>query len=102
MPLEFTRSAPLSIGVELEVKPEITESMIEINSAVNTRHDELLEELLRTRDAIVMAAERLNVAVAGGGSHPFHKWKERRIFPGERFQHISTLYGYLAKQFTVF
>src|SRR5258708_32428846 len=132
MPLEFTRSAPLSIGVELElmvlnthdfnlvrgapdllarlekvelegeVKPEITESMIEMNSAVNTRHDELLEELLRTRDAIVMAAERLNVAVAGGGSHPFHKWKERRIFPGERFQHISTLYGYLAKQFTVF
>src|SRR5258708_21846582 len=132
MPLEFTRSAPLSIGVELElmvlnthdfnlvrgapdllarlekvelegeVKPEITESMIEINSAVNTRHDELLEELLRTRDAIVMAAERLNVAVAGGGSHPFHKWKERRIFQGERFQHISTLYGYLAKQFTVF
>jgi carboxylate-amine ligase len=132
MPLEFTRSASLSIGVELElmvlnthdfnlvrgapdllarlekvdlegeVKPEITESMIEINSAVNTRYDELLEELVHVRDAIVIAAERLNVAVAGGGSHPFHKWKERRIFQGERFQHISTLYGYLAKQFTVF
>src|SRR5471030_2263614 len=132
MPLEFTTSAPLSIGVELElmvlnthdhnlvrgapdllarldkvelegeVKPEITESMIEVNSSVNTRHDELLAELRDVRDAIVVAADRLNVAVAGGGSHPFHKWAERRIFPTERFQRVSELYGYLAKQFTVF
>jgi carboxylate-amine ligase len=132
MPLEFTASNPLSMGVELElmvlnthdynlvrgapdllarldkvelrgeVKPEITESMIEVNSAVNTRYDELLAELVHVRDAIVVAAERLNVAVAGGGAHPFHKWKEQRIFPTERFQRVSNLYGYLAKQFTVF
>jgi carboxylate-amine ligase len=132
MPLDFKPSEPLTVGIELElmvlnrhdynlvrgapdllarlekvdlegeVKPEITESMIEINSAVNRRYDELLEELKRVRDAIVVAADRLNIAVAGGGSHPFHKWAERRIFPTERFQRVSTLYGYLAKQFTVF
>jgi carboxylate-amine ligase len=62
----------------------------------------LLAELTHVRDAIVVAAQRLNVAVAGGGSHPFHKWKEQRIFPTERFQRVSSLYGYLAKQFTVF
>jgi carboxylate-amine ligase len=132
MPLDFTASDPLTLGVELElmvlnthdynlvrgapdllarlekvdlageVKPEITESMIEINSAVNTNYADLLDELVRVRDAIVIAAERLNVAVAGGGSHPFHKWREQRIFPTERFQRVSALYGYLAKQFTVF
>jgi glutamate---cysteine ligase / carboxylate-amine ligase len=132
MPLEFAASEPLTLGVELElmvlnthdynlvrgapdllarlekvdlageVKPEITESMIEVNSAVNASYAQLLDELVRVRDAIVIAAERLNVAVAGGGSHPFHKWSERRIFPAERFQRVSALYGYLAKQFTVF
>jgi carboxylate-amine ligase len=132
MPLEFKASTPLSIGVELElmvvnthdynlvrgapdllarlekveldgeVKPEITESMIEVNSSVNTNYDDLRRELKNVRDAIVVAAQRLNVAVAGGGAHPFHKWKERRIFPTERFQRVSALYGYLAKQFTVF
>src|SRR3982750_760890 len=132
MPLQFSASEPLSLGAELElmvlnthdynlvrgapdllarlekadlageVKPEITESMIEVNSAVNASYAELFDELVRVRDAIVVAAERLNVAVAGGGSHPFHKWKERRIFPTERFQHVHNLYGYLAKQFTVF
>jgi carboxylate-amine ligase len=132
MPLDFKSSEPLTIGIELElmvlnrhdynlvrgapdllarlekvqlegeVKPEITESMIEINSAVNRRYDTLLGGLQRVRDAIGTAADRLNVAVAGGGSHPFHKWSEQRIFPTERFQRVSGLYGYLAKQFTVF
>jgi len=90
------------VPLDGEVKPEITESMIEVNSAVNRHYNELLAELMRVRDAIVVAAERLNIAIAGGGSHPFHKWKERRIYKGERFQHVHNLYGYLAKQFTVF
>jgi len=132
MPLEFNRSDPLTFGIELElmvlnthnydlargaadilqrlakmqlpgeVKPEITESMIEINSAVCRKYPELLEQIIVIRNAIVSTAERLNLAVAGGGSHPFHRWNERRIFPTERFQHVSSLYGYLAKQFTVF
>src|SRR5436190_1712115 len=132
MPLDFTVSEPLTFGVELElmvlnthdynlgrgatdllnrlekvklegaVKPEITESMIELNSAVQKRYEDLLAELVRTRDAVVAAADKLNLAVAGGGAHPFHKWSERRIAPGERFEHVSKLYGYLAKQFTVF
>jgi carboxylate-amine ligase len=132
MPLEFTRSEPLTFGVELElmvlnthdynltrgaadllprldkkklpgeVKPEITESMIEINSAVNRRYSDLLSQLVTVRDAIVATADRLNLEVAGGGSHPFHRWHERRIYPTERFKRVSSLYGYLAKQFTVF
>src|ERR1700741_5321997 len=115
MPLEFKRSEPLTFGVELElmvlntrdynlargahdlldrlekvdhpgeVKPEITESMIEVNSGVHRRYGELLDELRRTRDAIVNEAGRLNLAIAGGGAHPFHKWSERRIFDTERF-----------------
>ena len=85
-----------------EIKPEITESMIEINSSVHTRYDELLVELKQIRDAVVQAATRLNLRIAGGGSHPFHKWSERRIYPTERFRHLLEVYGYLAKQFTVF
>src|SRR5687768_10185266 len=85
-----------------EVKPEITESMIEVNSLVNRRYDQLLEEMILIRDGIVATAEKLNLAVAGGGAHPFHRWNERRIYPTERFEHVSSLYGYLAKQFTVF
>ena len=130
--IAFTPSAPLTLGVELElqlvntrdcdltraasdmlalidknphageIKPEITESMIEISTGVHTRHDALLAELCEIRKTLVAAADQLNVRVAGGGAHPFQHWSDRRIFDRPRFQHVSQLYGYLAKQFTVF
>ena len=129
---EFKRSAPFTLGVELElqilnsrdynlardaadliellgkmehpgaVRPEITESMIEINTSIQTTHYSLVRELRAIRDAVARAAQRLNVRVAGGGSHPFHELGDRRIYPTERFKHILDLYGYLAKQFTIF
>ncbi len=130
--LDFKSSSAFSIGTELElqilnsrdynlardagdliglleknghpgaVKPEITESMIELNSSVHQRHESLVAELRELRDAVVRSAERLNVRIAGGGSHPFHNWNDRRIYPTERFKQILDLYGYLAKQFTIF
>ena len=130
--LSFTPSAPLSLGVELElqlvrphdldlardadellrrlakrklpgaVKPEITESMIELNSSVHRDSPSLLAELETMRAALLQEARVLNVRIAGGGSHPFHDWADRRIYPNERFLHVVERYGYLAKQFTVF
>ena len=84
------------------IKPEITESMIELNSSIHLSHESLLVELKQIRDALAQAAVQLNLRIAGGGSHPFHKWSERRIYPTERFKHLLEVYGYLAKQFTVF
>ncbi|HEV7478329.1 MAG TPA: YbdK family carboxylate-amine ligase [Burkholderiales bacterium] len=128
----FTASPGMSLGVELElqlvrphdldlardagdllarlekrklpgaVKPEITESMIELNSSVHERCSGLALELDLMRRAVVEEAGVLNVRISGGGAHPFHDWTDRRIYPNERFRYIVERYGYLAKQFTVF
>jgi carboxylate-amine ligase len=130
--LPFKPSQPLTLGVELElqivntrdynltrgasdllgaltkkdglgeIKPEITESMIEMSSSVHPGHAALLAELRAMRLAIVAAARKLNLGVAGGGAHPFQKWNDRRIYDTERFNKLASLYGFLAKQFTVF
>jgi carboxylate-amine ligase len=84
------------------VKPEITESMVELNTSVHAGYETLAAELAGLRGLISGAAERLNLRIAGGGSHPFHDWGDRRIYPTERFKQLLELYGYLAKQFTVF
>lgn len=133
MPLEpFKASAPLTLGVELELQlvslsnldlidaspdmldllarrkfpgnvvPEITESMIEVSTDIHTDHGGLLAQLRQIRDALVAAGDRLNVGVCGGGTHPFQQWPERKIFSKPRFKEVSLLYGYLAKQFTIF
>jgi carboxylate-amine ligase len=84
------------------VTPEMTQSMIEIATSVHTEHTPLLAELRAIRDTLVQACDRLNIEISGGGTHPFQRWFEQRIFSKPRFEQLSGLYGYLAKQFTVF
>ena len=76
--------------------------MIEVSTDIHTDHGGLLAQLRQIRDALVAAGDRLNVGVCGGGTHPFQQWSERKIFSKPRFKEVSLLYGYLAKQFTVF
>ena len=129
---EFTTSEALTLGVELElqlvsthdfdlapqaedllrvlakhtgawdVKPEITRSMIEIGTSIQREHSGLVAELHDLRGQLSQAARKLNIGIAGGGTHAYQHWSDQQIFPTERFHYISELYGYLAKQFTVF
>lgn len=128
----FQKSAALSLGVELELQlvnthdydlapyaddmlrlmrkhklpgsvvPEITSSMIEVSTGVCQSSSEVLGQLSQIRDALVQCADKLNIAVVGGGTHPFQQWHERRIYDKPRFRQVSELYGYLSKQFTIF
>jgi carboxylate-amine ligase len=130
--LPFKSSSPLTFGVELELmlvntrdfnlaneaddllrrstrdapqgelKPELTQSMVEINTQVHERYPALVAELRATRDVLAGHARKMNVALAGGGTHAFQTWSERKIYPNERFLSVSEKYGFLAKQFTVF
>ena len=128
----FEKSAALSLGVELEMQlvnthdydlapyaedmlrlmskiplpgavvPEMTSSMIEVSTGVCHTSSEVLGQLSQLRDALVRSADKLNIAIVGGGTHPFQQWHERRIYDKPRFRELSELYGYLSKQFTIF
>lgn len=82
--------------------PEITQSMIELNSSPHLFYDSLLSELNILRDILAEEANQTHIGICGGGTHPFQLWKQQRIYPTDRFASVSEQYGYLAKQFTVF
>jgi carboxylate-amine ligase len=84
------------------VKAEITESMIELNSAVHRSSSRLEQDLLTLGSIVRRECRALGAVPCGGGSHPFRDWHLRDIHPAERFSRIHETYGYLAKQFTVF
>ncbi len=128
----FGRSEVLTLGVELElqllstndydlipqaddllrvlskhsgawdVKPEITRSMIEIGTSIQHAHGPLLAELHDLRKQLSDGARKLNIGIAGGGTHPYQQWSSQQIYPTDRFRYLNELYGYLAKQFTIF
>ena len=100
----FQKSEALSLGVELELQlvnthdfdlapyaedmlrmmskmqlpgavvPEMTSSMIEISTGICRSPAEVLGQLTQIRDALVKCADKLNIAVVGGGTHPFQQW----------------------------
>lgn len=84
------------------VMPEISESMIEIATGIHTNHSSLLGQLHKIQRELLLAADKLNIGICGGGTHPFQNWSEQKIFAKPRFHEVSALYGYLAKQFTIF
>lgn len=130
--LEFKDSKALTLGVELElqivntrnfdltkgsqdilsllarekhgfdIKPEVTESMIEIATGIHQNIDTLEAELNQIKALLIEVSEKLNLGLCGGGTHPFQHWAERKIYPAERYALVSEIYGYLIKQFTVY
>lgn len=130
--LSFKNSKNVSIGVELEfqiinpnsnalvsrakdlirnikesvygpyIKPEITQSMIEINSSIHHSSNEMYEELLKLQNFLLKQGNEINILFCGGGTHPFQKWSMQKIFPTARYKNLSRKYRYLSKRSTVF
>lgn len=130
--LPFKKSKEMSIGVELEyqlidpissnlvsrskelirnisaskyntlIKPEITQSMIEINSSIHTSVKDLYKELKEVREFLLIQSKKLGICICGGGTHPCRKWTSGKIFPTKRFKNKSLLYRFLSKRSAVF
>lgn len=129
--LPFKKSAACSVGIELEIqiinpktyshiarakdlmkhinqdvqkkiKPEITQSMIEINSSVHTSLDDMEKELTGLKNLLVEIGNSLNITFCSGGTHPFQRWVTQKIYPTKRFKNLTAKYRYLSKRSAVF
>lgn len=85
-----------------QFKPEGIQSMIEINSTVHEFPNEILDELYERQQELLPILKKLDLALAGGGTHPFELWSEREIFPKKRYEKLHKTYGFLYKRFSVY
>lgn len=98
---ELIRNIKESIYNE-QIKPEVTQSMIEINTSIHHSVKEMLDELQDIQQFLLREAAELNILFCGGGAHPFQKWAMQKIFPSMRYKTLSHKYRYLSKRSTVF
>jgi carboxylate-amine ligase len=85
-----------------QIKPESTQSMIEINSSIHQTPSEMLAELLELQRFLSQQGDDLRIAFCGGGTHPFDKWTSQKIFPEKRYKRLARQYRYLLTRSTVF
>jgi carboxylate-amine ligase len=85
-----------------QVKPELHQSIVEIGTKICADVEELRTEMRRTRLELVSAAERVNLAVAAAGTHPFSNWLDQIITPGKRYEKIVEELQQLARSLLIF
>lgn len=130
--MDFTRSEPLTYGLELElqiVQPqtgrlhpgcltlleeldrrkapplfakEATLATIELNSSVQHHADGMEQEVRELVSLAREAAHSVGLDLRGGGTNVAQFWNERVMAPTERAQLLEQRFGFLPKRFSTY
>jgi len=131
MPIEFKKSPKPTLGVELEIQlidretkglaseaisileeassvpelrlvSEINQSMVEINTEVCESVKQVGQSLDRQIQQLRQIAQAKGIEIAISGNHPFHNWKDMKIYPKARYFKILEKFQWLARRLTTF
>lgn len=85
-----------------QIKREMHQSIVEVGTRICADVRELREEIFRNRRELSNAAERVGLAVAAAGTHPFSRWEDQIISPGVRYDNIVEELQQLARSLLIF
>ena len=85
-----------------QIKRELHQSIVEVGTKICARRVELEHEVGRIRRELSQSAERVGLRIAAAGTHPFSKWKDQVISPGERYENIVEELQQLARSLLIF
>jgi len=128
--LEFNSSPEMTLGVEMElqvidgktkdltagtpkifeklggeqrhIKPELVQSMIEIDTGVCDSISEVKRDLQMQIHTLYSVCKELGYELASAGSHPFARYSERILYPAERYRNLIDRNRWLAQRLMVF
>jgi carboxylate-amine ligase len=84
------------------IKPEIFQSMIEINTGVCDTISQVRHDLTNAVGQLRSAGEALGLEFASAGTHAFSSYEDRVVFPSERFRHLLERNRFLARRLVIF
>ncbi len=129
MPLAFASSPTMSVGAELElqlieptgldltpaaprlferlagdprIKPELFQSMVEVCTGVCAGAAEVRADLETVVARLRAACVEEGVVLAGAGSHPFAKHRDRLVSDAERYQNLIDRNRWVARRLIIF
>jgi len=85
-----------------QIKRELHQSIVEVGTRICADVPELRQEIFRIRRELSAAAERVGLAVAAAGTHPFSDWKDQVLSPGDRYDSIVEELQQLARSLLIF
>ncbi len=99
---QFLEDAQRLKLIELELKPELHQSIVEVGTRVCATPAEARQELIRLRRGVIELADRNGLKIAAAGTHPFSHWRTQAITPLERYTTVRSDMAQLAQQLLIF
>jgi carboxylate-amine ligase len=84
------------------IKPEIFQSMIEVNTGVCDDVGQVHHDLATAYSQLRMAGETLGLEFACAGTHAFSNYEDAVVFPSERFRYILERGRFLGRRLLIF
>ena len=127
--LEFAKSEPFTLGVEVElqiveretnalvpaaekllaawtggpvVKAEMFQSMLEINTGVCTTTAGAERELRATAKSLLALARADGLRFISAGTHPIERYDDRLLFPAKRYHELLARNQWIARRLLIF
>lgn len=94
--------ARLPAGCSEQIKPELMQSYIEVNSKVCHTVDEVEADLREKLVIVQRVAEQLGLQLYWSGTHPFSLWRDQIVTPNERYHGLVELLQDMARQLVCF
>jgi carboxylate-amine ligase len=88
--------------MELDIKPELHQSIVEIGTRVCDTPAEAKQELIRLRRGVMQLAHKKGVKIAAAGTHPFSSWRQQEITPFQRYEGVKNDMQQLAQRLLIF
>jgi carboxylate-amine ligase len=71
-----------------QVKPEMIQSMIEVNTGICNDIQEARTDITNLRGIVAGLARKQGLEIVAAGTHPFSHWQDQKIFDNERYNLI--------------
>ena len=71
-----------------QVKPEMIQSMIEVNTGICNDIQEARRDITNLRSILAGLARKQGLEIVAAGTHPFSHWQDQKIFDNDRYNLI--------------
>lgn len=89
-------------GEHPRIKPELTQSTIEVITGVCDTVAEARTDLTGSLRALYEIGDELGFTYASAGTHPFAHWSQQRIYPNERYRQLVDRVQWAARRLLIY
>ena len=90
------------LGDHPKIKQELTQSTIEVITGICTDVAETTDDLAASLQELYALGDELGLAFSAAGTHPFGQWRDQKIFPNDRYQHLVDRIQWPARRLLIY